>query len=284
MFSNNKSRLLLFSTFLFLLLPAFAQDPNAILNEMFKSVKAIKGITFTIDSKERIAGKLHEEVISFKINISPFKEYIYQIQPKTGLQILYVTGANDGKAKINPAAFPWVILNLHPEGDLMLENHHHSIFDAGYIYTTSILEFLLQKYAAQKSNVVVLNGIVRMEGLECYHLTFTNPNYRLTLYTSIAGDTPMKIAKKLHIDNYSIIENNAGLKPNTNIKPGTKLILPNDYASKMELYISKTNMIPVYLKIFDSKGLFEEFTFKNIVVNPVFTDIDFSDKNPNYKF
>ena len=284
MFSITLNRFIVIFALIVLSRSAFSQDPNALINQMFTSVKSLKGLTFTIDSRERVNGRMRDERISFKININPFKEYIYQHSPKKGLQVLYVTGKNDGKAKVNPGAFPWVILNLHPENDLMLDNHHHSIFDAGYHYTTSILEFLLQKYSSQKTNIISMNDPVKMMDVDCYHLTFVNPNYRLTVYTPVHNETPMIIARKLHIDYFTILEYNAGLKPNSVIPDGMKLTIPNDYASRMEIYINKITMIPVYLKIYDNKGLFEEFTFFNIVLNPVFKDIDFSEKNPAYKF
>ena len=80
------------------------------------------------------------------------------------------------------------------------------------------------------------------------------------------------------------MENNSGLKPNSYIKPGTKVIVPNDYASKMELFINKSQLYPVMLQIYDTKGLFEEFYFKYVKINPSFKDIDFSENNPDYKF
>jgi outer membrane lipoprotein-sorting protein len=68
------------------------------------------------------------------------------------------------------------------------------------------------------------------------------------------------------------------------IKPGTKITIPNDYAAKMEMYIHKDLYYPVYLKIYDHKGLFEEYTFTNVELNPLFKDIEFSAKNPGYGF
>lgn len=284
MFLAILKRIIVSFSFFFIIIPVFSQDPLEISREMFNAVKSIKSMMYTFDAKERINGKFHEEKLTFKINVNPLKVYVFQHTPKEGMQLLYVTGKNDGKVKVNPGTFPWVVINLQPEGDLMLDNRHHSIYDAGYLYTTSILEYLLQKYPSQQNTLVTLNETVKMHGAECYHLTFTNPNYRLTLYHAQNNETPLSIAKKLHVNYYSILENNNGLKANNTVKAGTRLIVPNDYASKMELYVNKANMTPVYLKIFDTKGVFEEFTFSNVLLNPPFKEIDFSDKNPSYKF
>lgn len=256
----------------------------ALTKQMFEAVNNVRSLQYDFESLERINGKLRKEIMFFKINSIPLKTYIYETYPKNGLQILYVSNKNGGKAKVNPGGFPWVSLNLETEGELMLENRHHSIYDAGFNYTISIIQYLLDKYASLSAKLLTLNGEENIQGIDCFRITFTNPNYRLLLYTAQVGDTPLRIAKKLHLNFYSIMENNSGLKPSTNIKAGTKLIVPDDYASKMVLYMNESMMYPVKLQIFDSRGLFEEFIFKSVKINPQFKDIDFSETNPAYKF
>jgi outer membrane lipoprotein-sorting protein len=263
---------------------ACCQDAMTITHQMFTTVKALKTVKFDFNSKERIKGKMYNEITSFKININPFKAYIFQNFPKKGIEGLYVTGENGGKMKINPNSFPWVSLNLDPEGELMLENRHHPIYNAGFTYTISILEDLVNKYQALTAKMITYNGIVKIQGLDCYYLTLTNPNYRMTIYYTQPNETPISIAKKLKINYYTILENNPGNKASTEFKPGTRLLVPNDYASRMELYVHVSQLYPLYLKIYDPKGLFEEFTFSNVSLNPSFRNIDFSHKNPEYHF
>jgi len=263
---------------------SYSQDALTITREMFSTVKALKTVQFNFDSNSRIEGKMYNEVTSFKINVNPFKAYIYQNFPKKGIEGIYISGENGGKMKINPNSFPWVSLNLDPEGELLLENQHHPIYNAGFTYTASILEDLINKYQSQTSKMMSFNGVVKFHGQDCYFITLTNPNYKLTLYNTLANETPISIAKKLKINFYSILENNPGNKASSVFKPGTRLVVPNDYASKMELYVHTTQHYPVYLKIYDNKGLFEEFTFLNVQLNPPFRNIDFSYKNPAYKF
>ena len=270
--------------FLFSLL-VNGQDAVSITNQMFSTVKSIKSIQYTFESKERLlGGKVLEEKSNFKITTSPLQIYLYQYAPKNGLQCLYIAGQNSGKVKINPNAFPWVNLNLEPEGKLMLENRHHSLFDAGFTYTISLLEYLVNKYQTQKDPLIKYNGILKLQGVDCYYLTFINPNYKLVTYVTQANETPVSIAKKNHLNFYSIIDNNPSLKPTEVIKTGTKLLIPNDYASKMELLVHKDKFYPVHIKVFDNKGVYEEFYFKQVIINPSFTETDFSEKNPAYKF
>lgn len=263
---------------------AYSQDAITITHQMFSAVKAIKTVKFDFESKERIKGKMYNELTSFKININPFKAYIFQNFPKKGIEGLYVTGENGGKMKINPNSFPWVSLNLDPEGELMLENRHHPIYNGGFTYTISILEDLLNKYQVLSAKMVTYNGVVKIHGMDCFSLTLTNSNYKMTLYNTLQGETPVSIAKKLKINYYSILENNPGIKATTVVKYGTRLIVPNDYASRMELYVHISLLYPVSLKIYDSKGLFEEYTFSDVTLNPPFQGIDFSHKNQEYHF
>ena len=263
---------------------AFGQDAGQITRDMFSMVKSIKYLRYNCESNERVWGKMKFENSDFKLSVQPFKIYVFQNVPRKGVECLYVTGVNGGKAKVNPNAFPWISLNLGVENDIMLEDRHHSIFDAGFLYTASLLEILLNKYTAQLDKCLLFNGIEKVSGSECYHLTFSNPNYKLTLYTTAQNETPVSIAKKLHINFYSIIENNKGLTPSGVIKPNTRLIVSNDYASKMEVYVHKEKMYPVHIKVYDAKGLFEEYKFLRVEINPTLLDIDFSATNPKYKF
>jgi outer membrane lipoprotein-sorting protein len=80
------------------------------------------------------------------------------------------------------------------------------------------------------------------------------------------------------------MENNSGYKPCETFKTGTKLIVPNDYASRIEIYIHTTKKYPMLVQVYDTKGLFEEFKFSKVEINPTLKDIDFSATNPNYKF
>lgn len=263
---------------------SYCQNASVILHDMLTTIKATKTIQLNIESKERIYGKMHNEETSLKINTSPLKVYVMQIYSKKKVEGLYVTGENEGKVIINPGTFPWVSLNLDPDGELMLDNRHHPIYHAGFGYTASILEDLLNKYPTDAIKMIKYNGIEKIKGQACYHLTLLNPSFKLTLYNTQTDETPISIAKKLKISFYSILENNPRNKINTKFKLGTRIIVPSDYASRMELYIHTTLHYPVCVKVFDNKGFFEEFTFTNVILNPTFKSIDFSIKNPAYNF
>ena len=81
-----------------------------------------------------------------------------------------------------------------------------------------------------------------------------------------------------------IYEINPQLRSFDDIEPGMKIKVPTDYAREIIVYIDKTRFVPIGLKVYDDKGLFEEYTYQNIVLNPVFSERDFSPSNPAYGF
>jgi len=50
------------------------------------------------------------------------------------------------------------------------------------------------------------------------------------------------------------------------------------------ILINKNSLLPVYMEIYDDKGLLEQYQFLEINTNPGFTEIDFSEKNEKYGF
>lgn len=251
---------------------------------MIAKVKSLKTLQCTFESKERVLDKTFGEKNNFKINLKPFKAYFKQEFPVKGLEGLYISGENNNKAKINPNAFPWITLNLDPEGELMIKNHHHPILHAGYGYVAEVLEILIIKYQAKAPNLIVNKGTITYQGEEVIVLDCHNPFYKIQSITLTKAETPYALGKRLHINYLSILEENPGLKPFSEIPEGNTIKIPSDYASKMLIYLNKTHLYPVYIKVSDPRGLFEEYKFTNVVLNPVFKPEDFSAENPKYNF
>jgi hypothetical protein len=251
---------------------------------MISFTNSVQALEFTLESKERINSKIIREINSCKLSTVPYKIYAIQSEPLKKLEVLYVAGNNGGKIKINPASFPWVTINLHPESSLILSSHHHTVLEAGFAYISTIIEKFIQKNAGKGPRILERFSKTKVNGSDCYVITLINPDYRLSDYVVSSHETPLTIAKKLSINYYSIIENNPGLKAHDEIAPGSKLTIPNDYASKIELYINQDKLYPIDLKIYDPKGLFEEYTFTDVDINPEFDTMVFSATNPLYRF
>lgn len=270
--------------FIILFSQAKAQSGLELANKMITKVNSLKTLQCTFEAQERIMGKVFTQKNDFKINIAPFKTYFKQDYPEKGLEGLYITGENENKVKINPNAFPWVTLNLDPEGDLMMKNHHHPIFHAGFAYVAEVLEMLIGKYQSRTAQLIVNKGTLVYQGQDVIVLDCTNPFYKIQSLTINKSETPYSIGKRLHINYYSILEENTGLKPFSEIEAGKTIKIPTDYASKMVIYLHKTQLYPVYIKISDPKGMFEEYKFTNVILNPVYKADDFQASNKKYNF
>lgn len=275
-----------FFSFLFLSVATgvSAQSGVELANKMIAKVKSLKTLQCTFEAQERVMGKTFSQKNDFKINLTPFKTYFKQEYPEKGLEGLYIVGENDNKVKISPNAFPWVTLNLDPEGDLMMKNHHHPISHAGFSYVAEVLEMLINKYQARTAQLIVNKGNITYLGQEVIVLDCTNPFYKIQTLTLNKPETPYSIGKRLHINYYSILEENQGLKAYSEIDAGKTIKIPSDYASKMLIYLHKTQLYPVYIKISDPRGMFEEYKFTNVILNPAYKTDDFSASNSKYKF
>jgi hypothetical protein len=270
--------------FLSVSVSGFSQDHLEIVRQMISAVSTVQSVQYTLESRERIDNKLNHEVFNFKLIVNPCHLYGIQTYPPKGVEILYLTGKNEGRVKINPASFPWFPINLDPENPLMLNKRHHSVNESGFDYLASAVEYFIQKSEDQSELVVENHGIVKIKGMDCYDYTIADPAYRLLEYRVSGHETTLSIAAKLRINYYSLLENNPGLKVSGEITSGTRLVVPNGYASRFELFIHQDKLYPVCVRVYDPKGLFEEYTFINVILNPVFGQDDFSADNPEYGF
>lgn len=252
--------------------------------KMMEKIKSYNTFKYTLTKLERIEGKMIKEKLSAKIQTRPLNVYFRQAIPVDGRELLYKAGQNNGKALINPGEFPWVNVNLNPQGGLMRKDQHHSLFAFDFNYLISFLEYLLKKYASKAHEMVDILDDVTWDGRPCYHIEMQNPNFSHIEYTVNEGENLIDIAKKLHINEYMIIELNEDVDSYTDVDAGQVIKVPNDYAKKMSLYLDKEYLLPVSVKVYDDKGLYEHFEYVNLQVDPVIKAEEFTQDYKEYGF
>ena len=252
--------------------------------QMVKKIQTYKTFKFTLTKYERIKGKMVQEKLNAKIQARPLNVYSFFSIPVDGREVLFKSGSNDGKALINPGEFPWVNLNLDPQGSLMRKDQHHAIFAFDFNYLVAFLEHLLNKYADNAENMVEIKGEVQWDKRPCYHIEMNNPNYKLESYTVQNEKNLIEVAKNLKVNEYTILSLNKNVSNYYDIESGQKLTVPNDYAKRMTLYLDKEYLIPVMVKVYDSKGLYEHFEYTNLEVNPNISQEEFSADYKGYSF
>ncbi|MDB5257813.1 MAG: hypothetical protein JWM14_2508 [Chitinophagaceae bacterium] len=275
---------LLFVSCFFLFANSHGQTVAEIAKAMFAKTKTIKTITYTMKKTERIKGKPVLQISSAKINLSPLKVYLRQSFPKDGIEVLYVQGTNNNHALVNPNGFPWFSVNLDPYGSTMRENQHHTLMNSGYDHVISILEHLYAKYNENIESMTKIDGSAVWDGHNCWVVTLSNPYFKYGNYTAQKGETLLTIAGKFKLSEHMMLEKNPSIKSYTESLAGKTILIPNDYSSKMTLYIDKVRMIPLIMKVYDNEGLYECYEYTNVVINPVIKPEEFQSDYKDYHF
>jgi hypothetical protein len=93
------------------------------------------------------------------------------------------------------------------------------------------------------------------------------------------------IARKFHIAEYMILEKNQRFKDYFDLlKKGEVIKIPTWYCKSVVMYIDQLYHLPIGLKIIDDKGLFEEYNYLFLQVNPKFDPKEFTRTFPGYGF
>ncbi|MBL4716367.1 MAG: DUF1571 domain-containing protein [Bacteroidia bacterium] len=254
-------------------------------NQVFKITKGLTGLEYVMKKKERIDGKISESYSYTKLIKKPiWKVYFKQGLPNDdALEALLIDGENDNKAIINPNGFPWFNIWLNPYGSIMSNDQHHTLYDSGYDKIISILEHLMGKYKDEILDIMTVSYDEKYNDSPCFKIIFDNPHYKYFNYTVKKDETVVDIASNLKICGYIVLQMN-DLDGYNDVDEGQVLKIPNDYAKKLELLIEKERMIPIVLSVYDDKGLFEEYEYQDLVLNPKFEEDEFSTDYDEYGF
>lgn len=259
-----------------------AQTAESVVNQMLSALDAGKTYEYTMVQEERIDGKIHRNKIFTKIQETPKKVFIDNVEgANEGVQVLYVSGERDNKALVNKMFG----IKLSPFNSLIRKNQHHTILESGFGLLIGSIRDAKKRAQAQNAfdQVFQLAGSVTFDGKSCYKLILTDPTFTYESYTIQDGESLYSIAMKKKVCEQLIVEKN-GLGGFGSGKSGQTIQIPSSYAKKTILYIDKSNMHPIYQEMYDEKGMFEKYTFYDLKVNPSFTSKDFSEDNSAYDF
>lgn len=254
---------------------------HQVLEKSFKAIREVKGLKYHLKIVER--GKkgynFYESTVKFQKN--PRKIYLYI----KGIEVLYVEGSNNNKALVNPSSFPYINLNLDPMGDLMRQDQHHSLNEMGYDYLTSIIQYNMLRVGKNFDDYFTLQEDEKINNRLCYKVQINNKDFAFKDYVVQEGESITSIARKLFISEYMILERNPKFKDYFDIlKKGQVIKVPNTYCRSVIVYIDKFYFVPVGVKVFDDKGLFEEYNYHYLQVNPKFEEGEFTRTFKDYKF
>lgn len=252
-----------------------------VVYKMLKSIHDLERAKWSLKIIERGKNGFNNYESSVKLNKSPRKIYIYI----KGIEVLWVNGWNGNKAYVKPNSFPYVNLSLDPLGFLMRQDQHHTLNEMGFDYFGSIIQYIAVKVGDKFDSHFKLEGEERHNNRPCYKVTIKFPEFGYENYTVGDNESITSIARKLHVSEYMILEANPKLKDYFDIlKKGQVLRVPNAYAKDVTLWIDQLYNLPVGIKILDDKGLFEQYDYFFLQVNPKFEDDEFTKTYKDYKF
>lgn len=277
-----RALLLLVTAFVFS--DSYSQDKALtmkVVSEMLTTINNMQSVTYNLEIGERFGDKMVRAQSAVKLNVQPRKIYIKI--PKSGAELLWIAGENNGNALINPNAFPYINLNLDPTGSLLRGDQHHTIHELGFSYFAGLIATYVLQSKDDVEKFFKYEGEAMWNGRECHKIVIENPDFRFVPYTVKKGETPITIARKLHVGEYMILERNK-LKDYGVLKEGRVIQVPTSYAKKSVLLIDKGWKVPVNQKIYDDKGLYESYEYSNIRLNVKFAEDEFKRSYKDYNF
>lgn len=251
------------------------------MDKMTKSVGEVKTLKYNLKLVERIDKKYNYFGSSVKLNRKPRKLYLNA----NGIEILYIEGKHNGDALVNPNSFPYINLYLDPNGSLMRQDQHHTINETGFDYFGKIIEANVKKVGDRFSHYFIPDGEETVNGSLCYKIIINNADFGYSDYTVQKGENLISIARKLYLSEFMILSvNKPKIDDYKDVKTGQVIKVPNAYAKYVLLYVDKENFLPIGVRVFDDKGLFEQYDYYNLQLNPKFEDAEFTKEYKDYNF
>jgi hypothetical protein len=247
---------------------------------MIKKISEVERLKYSLKIVERTNGKFNNFGSSVKLNRKPRKLYL----TTNGIEVLWTEGTNKGKALVNPNSFPFINLNLDPMGSLMRSDQHHTINEMGFDYFGNIIAYNARQAGASFEKYFKYEGDEVLNGRSCHKITINNPDFKFISYTVKKGENLVKIARNYRVAEFMILENNPKLDDYDDVKEGDIIKIPNMYAKNVLIYVDKANYLPIGVRVYDHKGLFEQYDYFSLQVNPHFEDAEFTRNYKDYKF
>lgn len=270
-------------------IPPAASQTRQIIDNMLTAIAKHQGATFTMDAAERIVGKPKEfnfTQLFTKVKINPLMIYGKVTKdPNAGTELLYVTGQHDNNVRVGPGKF-LPTLSMGPANGLLTKNQHHTLLTSGFIVVQRITSDGVKRADARAAfdSVFKYAGDVQYHGRNCYRVIISDPTYTYTTVVGQKGENVLRLAKRLLVCEYHIMDLNASSRSLVDDVSGKTLKVPTSYAKKTVLYIDKATNFPLYQEMSDERGLFEKYEYSNVVINPAFKADEFSEKFSEYNF
>jgi outer membrane lipoprotein-sorting protein len=165
----------------------------------------------------------------------------------------------------------------------MRKHQHHTVHDSGFDLLASILDRNLQEFNPYEQTLKRKEDVVWL-GENAIQIEMINTRYKTKRYKVNGHENIAEIAEKFNVNEYAILELNPECSNYEDVRNGQVLNIPSHYGVKMNLYISKKTMLPLMVRVYDHKGLFEEYDYTEFQLNPQFAANEFEANFAEYDF
>ncbi len=258
-------------------------DTRSILNGVITKTDAINRVSYRLSYRERVYenGKMRTGSSDIRYQKSPRRVYI---KTDNGTELLWGPDMNEGDVLVHPPSFPYFNLNLNPDGYWMRKDQHHGIEDVGFDYVSSLLKAAIIRAGDNFSSHFLYKGELTYGSAACYEIDIVAIDFGYKPYVVKKGETVITIARSHSLNEYMTLKHNPQISSYSDVKAGQSLLLPSDFAPRVILYIDKQTLFPVLLRVEDEKGVFEEYVYQDVNVNPNFNPNEFTKDCKDYRF
>ncbi len=252
---------------------SMAQSTREVLNKMVTAIDNAQTLEYSFKKKERLKdGNWSTAELKAKLSTSPLKIRMDLIKPKRARSLTYVEGENNNKVIVDPGR---LIPNfkVSPTSNILIKDQHRNIKDSGFDLIKNLVSAGIKRADAQNGfdELFKITGSKTYDAQDCHVVQITDPTFSFKSYTVKKGENLIKIAQKNKVSEYMILEKNKGVDDYFDVKAGQEIQIPTSFAPKITFYVSKTTHLPLFTKIEDNKGLFEQYEFFDVKVNPELT-------------
>lgn len=268
-----------------LVLSAQNNPIKTILQKMYDAEDKLYSAKFTLYSAERLKdGKMFLSERFIKLKMNPKKIYFYSVKPNPGTEIIWKEGWNENKMLVSPGSFPYVTFSMKPNNSIARKDSHHPITDTGFEYVTSLVKYYQETFGEKFYKYISIADTVMWDNHSCILLIFDFKEYAEVNYKVLRNEDILTIAKKFHLNDYSIMILNPSINDFEDVKVGQIIKIPNFYGRKIEFYVDRKTGLPLKQLIYDQKGLLEKYEMKSFILNPSFKPEEFTPEYKDYRF
>lgn len=264
--------------------PRPVADAIPLLETMERSWAEVSDYTSTLLKTERfVDGTITEERGSVRFR-KPDQVYLHVLEgANAGAELLYpkpgtddvilarpggVTGAVAGFLVNVPAIGNLVPYEFSLDDDRLTDGQHHPLPDSTIAGMMDLISVNLRAAARRREGSVCFHAGERVDGHRTIKIEVLLPPEVGTWHTVAEGETLWTIGARYGQDRYVILYNNPSIGAEQKLSPGDRIFVPQYYAPRSLLWVSKSYNLPVKLQMYDiEQRLYEAYSNTDLQID-----------------